>query len=66
MDAALAAGGLLRRNGVASIVVDCESGPVRLGLPGRLAVAMGGACVRLEQLSADAVAGLVRAARSVA
>jgi magnesium chelatase subunit D len=66
MDAALAAGGLLRRDGVASIVVDCESGLVRLGLPDRLAVALGGACVRLEQLSADAVAGLVRAARSVA
>ncbi len=66
MDAALAAGGLLRRDRVASIVVDCESGAVRLGLPDRLAVAMGGGCVRLEQLSADAVAGLVRAARSVA
>ncbi|MDQ4033589.1 MAG: magnesium chelatase subunit D family protein [Actinomycetota bacterium] len=66
MDAALAAAGLLRRDGVASIVVDCESGPVRLGLADRLAIAMGGGCVRLEELSADAVAGLVRAARSVA
>jgi magnesium chelatase subunit D len=66
MDIALAAAGLLRRDGVASIVVDCESGPVRLRLADRLAVAMGGACVRLEELSADAVAGVVRAARSVA
>jgi magnesium chelatase subunit D len=66
MDAALVAAGLLRRDGVASIVVDCESGPVRLGLAGRLAIAMDGGCVRLEELSADAVAGLVRAARSVA
>ncbi|HEX8760086.1 MAG TPA: magnesium chelatase subunit D family protein [Pseudonocardiaceae bacterium] len=66
MDAALAAAGLLRRDGVASIVVDCESGMVRLGLAGQLAIAMGGGCVRLEELSADAVAGLVRAARSVA
>ena len=66
MDAALAAAGLLRRDGVASIVVDCESGPVRLGLAGRLAVALAGGCVRLEELSADAVAGVVRAARSVA
>jgi magnesium chelatase subunit D len=66
MDAALAAAGLLRRDAVASIVVDCESGPVRLGLPDRLAVAMGGGCVRLGELSADAVAGVVRAARSVA
>ncbi|MGB8963343.1 MAG: magnesium chelatase subunit D family protein [Pseudonocardiaceae bacterium] len=66
MDAAMAAAGRLRRDGVASIVVDCESGPVRLGLPDRLAVAMGGGCVRLAELSADAVAGVVRAARSAA
>jgi magnesium chelatase subunit D len=66
MDAALAAAGLLRRDGVASIVVDCESGPIRLGLPDRIAIAMGGGCVRLDQLSADAVAGVVRAARGVA
>jgi magnesium chelatase subunit D len=63
MDAALTAADLLRRDGVASIVVDCESGPVRLGLSGRLARAMGGGCVRLEELSADAVLGVVRAAR---
>lgn len=65
MEAALAAAGLLRRDGVVSIVVDCESGPVQLGLSGRLALAMGAECVRLEELSADAVAGVVRAARSV-
>ncbi|HEU0089434.1 MAG TPA: magnesium chelatase subunit D family protein [Pseudonocardiaceae bacterium] len=66
MDTALAAAGLLRRDGVAAIVVDCESGPVRLGLAGRLAAAMNAGCVRLEELSADAVAGVVRAARAVA
>jgi magnesium chelatase subunit D len=66
MDAALAAAGLLRRDGVASIVVDCESGLARLGLSARLALAMGGGCVRLEELSADAVAGVVRAARRAA
>jgi magnesium chelatase subunit D len=66
MDAALAAGDLLRRDGVASVVVDCESGPVRLGLPNRLAVAMGGECVRLAELSAATVAGVVRAARGAA
>ncbi|MGH3772487.1 MAG: magnesium chelatase subunit D family protein [Pseudonocardiaceae bacterium] len=66
MDTALAAAGLLRRDGVASIVVDCESGPVRLGLSDRLALALGGGCVRLEELSADAVVGVVRAARSAA
>jgi magnesium chelatase subunit D len=66
MDAALGAAALLRRDGVASIVVDCESGPVRLGLADRLAVALGGGCVRLAELSADTVAGVVRAARSAA
>ncbi|MGH4008434.1 MAG: magnesium chelatase subunit D family protein [Pseudonocardiaceae bacterium] len=66
MDTVLAAAGLLRRDRVASIVVDCESGPVRLGLAERLAVALDGGCVRLAELSADAVAGVVRAARSVA
>jgi magnesium chelatase subunit D len=66
MEAVVAAAGLLRRDGVASIVVDCEAGPIRLGLPDRIAIAMGGGCLRLEQLSADAVAGVVRAARGVA
>ncbi len=63
-DAALAAAGLLRRDEVASVVVDCESGPVRLGLAARLADAADGACVRLDELSAAAVAGVVHAARA--
>lgn len=66
LDNALRAADRLRRDGVAAVVVDCESGPVRLGLAGRLAVAMDAGCVRLQELSADAVAGVVRAARSVA
>ncbi|WP_031469861.1 magnesium chelatase subunit D family protein [Sciscionella sediminilitoris] len=57
---AVAAG--LAADGVAGIVVDCENGPVRLGLAGRLAEAMSGQCLRLEHLSADGVAGIVRAA----
>lgn len=63
-DTALAAAALLRRHRVPSVVVDCESGPVRLGLSGRLADALDGACVQLAELSADAVAGVVRAARA--
>jgi magnesium chelatase subunit D len=58
--------GLLAADGVASVVVDCERGPVRLGLPARLATALGGTCVRLDELSSDVVTGVVRAARSVA
>jgi magnesium chelatase subunit D len=39
--------------GVACVVVDCESGPVRLGLAGRLATALHAEYLRLDQLSAD-------------
>ncbi|GLX48019.1 magnesium chelatase [Streptomyces hygroscopicus subsp. hygroscopicus] len=46
--------------GIASVVVDCESGPVRLGLAGRLAGELGGTPVTLDELRADSIAGLVR------
>ncbi|MFC4911387.1 putative cobaltochelatase [Actinomadura gamaensis] len=52
--------------GVASVVVDCESGPVRLGLAGRLGERLGGEVVRLEELGADSLAGVVRDVRKVA
>jgi magnesium chelatase subunit D len=58
------AAGLLAADGVATIVVDCESGPVRLGLAARVAAAAGGPALGLAQLSADQVAGVVRAARA--
>ncbi|GGX75426.1 putative cobaltochelatase [Streptomyces fructofermentans] len=45
---------------IASVVVDCESGPVRLGLAGRLAGELGGTAVTLDELRADSIAGLVR------
>lgn len=48
---------------IASVVVDCESGPVRLGLAGRLADELGGTAVTLDALRADAIAGLVRDVR---
>ncbi|MFF9375233.1 putative cobaltochelatase [Streptomyces griseoluteus] len=57
------AAGLLGAESVASVVVDCESGPVRLGLAGRLAEELGGTAVTLEELRADAIAGLVRDVR---
>jgi magnesium chelatase subunit D len=59
---ALRAAALLARDGVASVTVDCENGPVRLGLAARLAGVLGGPCLTLAQLSADQVAGVVRAA----
>ncbi|MEV6160673.1 putative cobaltochelatase [Streptomyces sp. NPDC052052] len=46
--------------GIASIVVDCESGPVRLGLAGTLARDLGAAAVTLDELRADSIAGLVK------
>ncbi|MEU5806806.1 putative cobaltochelatase [Streptomyces sp. NPDC047718] len=57
---------LLAADGVASVVVDCESGPVRLGLAGALAAELGGPAVTLEGLRADALAGLVKNVRTAA
>jgi magnesium chelatase subunit D len=56
----------LRRDGVASVVVDCESGPVRLGLAGALAQALGAEYLGLDELgdlSVGTLAGSVRAYR---
>lgn len=63
VDDALKAAGMLAGTGTASVVVDCESGAVRLGLAGQVAAALGGSCLQLEELSADSVAGVVRAAQ---
>lgn len=57
---------LLNAEGVASVVVDCESGPVRLGLAGALAVDLAGTAVTLEELRADTVSALVRDVRRAA
>jgi magnesium chelatase subunit D len=57
---ALRAAGLLAAAGVASVVVDCESGPVRLGLAAELARALGGPALLLEQLAAAPLADIVR------
>ncbi|MEV0209637.1 putative cobaltochelatase [Streptomyces sp. NPDC050788] len=51
---------LFAADGTASVVVDCESGPVRLGLAGQLAGELGGTAVTLDELRADAIAGLVK------
>ncbi|MFH8894001.1 putative cobaltochelatase [Streptomyces sp. NPDC017949] len=55
---------LLRAEGVTSVVVDCEAGPVRLGLAGVLAADLGGPSVTLDGLRADALAGLVKNVRT--
>ncbi|TNY36898.1 putative cobaltochelatase [Thermomonospora catenispora] len=56
------AAALLR--GVAAVVVDCESGPVRLGLAGRLAARLDAEAVRLEELAASGLRRVVRDARA--
>ncbi|MGH3209206.1 MAG: hypothetical protein ACRDNO_15740, partial [Trebonia sp.] len=48
-----AVAGSLRRDGIASVVVDCESGPVRLGLAASLALALGAEYLNLGGLSAS-------------
>lgn len=55
---------LLAAEGVTSVVVDCESGPVRLGLAGVLAADLGGPAVSLDGLRADSLAGLVKNVRT--
>ncbi|MEU5836821.1 putative cobaltochelatase [Streptomyces diacarni] len=54
------AAGALAADGVASVVVDCEAGHVRLGLAAQLAAQLGGESVTLDALRADSVAELVR------
>lgn len=54
------AGRLHAAEGTASVVVDCESGFVRLGLAAQLARDLGGGAVTLDELRADSIAGLVK------
>ena len=58
-DAERAAAGLAGR-GVAAVVVDTEDAVVRLRLAGRIAGALGAPWLRLEDLAAGALAGVVR------
>jgi magnesium chelatase subunit D len=57
--AAHRAAGLLAATGASAVVVDCESGPVRLGTAGDLAAVLGADLVRLEELGAAALAAAV-------
>jgi magnesium chelatase subunit D len=53
------AAGLLCRHGVSSLVVDCESGPFRLGLAARLAETLRAEHVPVGEVSAAALTTLV-------
>ncbi len=56
------AAALLVAEGVAAVVVDCETSYVRLGLAQQLAAQLGAPSVRLEQLRADYLTRAVRGA----
>jgi magnesium chelatase subunit D len=58
--AAHQAAGLLATAQVTSVVVDCESGTIRLGLAAGLARALDGALLRLDELAAGPLADSVR------
>ncbi|WP_085872946.1 MULTISPECIES: magnesium chelatase subunit D family protein [unclassified Nocardioides] len=55
-----AAGGLLAKAGVDSLVVDCESGALRLGLAATLAEHLRAEHVPIGEVSAEALTGAVR------
>jgi magnesium chelatase subunit D len=59
------AAAFLAASGVASIVVDCETGPVRLGLAAEMADLLGGEHVLMAALSAEALDRTVRGATSM-
>lgn len=61
-----AAASLLRAEGVAAVVVDCETSYVRLGLAQDLATALHCPAVRLAELRADALTRLVKAEADIA
>jgi magnesium chelatase subunit D len=58
------AAAFLGASGITSIVVDCESGPVRLGLAAEMAGHLGGEHVPMGALSAEALDRTVRRATS--
>ncbi|MGW7284515.1 putative cobaltochelatase [Streptomyces sp. NPDC054847] len=62
---ALRAARLHSAEGTAAVVVDCEAGPVRLGLACTLARELGGSAVTLDELRAESIAGLVKDVRDV-
>jgi magnesium chelatase subunit D len=54
----------LRRTGVASLVIDCESGRISLGLAHRLSVHLGAQHVTVDEVGADQLVHAVRQGRA--
>ncbi|MHB1803035.1 MAG: vWA domain-containing protein, partial [Actinomycetes bacterium] len=64
LEDAYRAGRMLAGSGGYALVVDCEDGPVRLGLCAKVAAHLQAPCVRLGELQSTALANLVRAVRT--
>ncbi|MDP8975733.1 MAG: AAA family ATPase [Actinomycetota bacterium] len=62
VEAAVRVAGSIHRQGVASVVIDAETGPTRLGLARTLAEAMGGRYLTLPELTATTLVSAVRRA----
>ena len=60
VEAAVQVAGSVRRRGVASVVVDAETGPTRLDLARTLAEAMGARYLPLPELTSPALVSAVR------
>ena len=60
LDEAYAAAGIIGDNKVPSVVVDTESGFIRLGMVRRVAETIGAQYLKLEDLRADSLAEAVR------
>ncbi|HWE69324.1 MAG TPA: VWA domain-containing protein, partial [Acidimicrobiales bacterium] len=60
VEAALEAATTVRRRGVEAMVLDCETGSIRLHLAQRVADAMGARYLRAEQLDADQLTQSIR------
>jgi magnesium chelatase subunit D len=60
------AAALLEKDHITSIVLDCESGPVRLGMAKELAEALGGMCLPVGDLAMDGLADSIRSLRRIA
>ncbi len=56
------AAGWIAERGTSAVVVDCEQGPMRLGLAGRLAATMQATHLPIAEVSAQALAGVARVA----
>ena len=52
------AAGWIAEQGISTVVVDCEQGPMRLGLAAQLAAVMGATHLPIAEVSAQALAGV--------